>query len=88
MTIYTCLLSELRAQAEAQGKTIDELAEQAIRVGLKERSWQELLAYGHERGGLAASPRKKCRKSRPPFLNTPVTKETTAYQISWRGRAV
>ena len=29
---------------------VDALAEEALRKGLEERSWQELLAYGQERG--------------------------------------
>lgn len=44
------LLAELQAKAKAEGKTVDELAEDALRKGLEERSWQELLAYGQERG--------------------------------------
>jgi hypothetical protein len=44
------LLAELQFKAAAQGKTVDELAEAALRKGLEEQSWQELLAYGQERG--------------------------------------
>jgi len=44
------LLAELRAQAEAEGKTVDELAEEALRKGLQEHAWQDLLAYGGETG--------------------------------------
>jgi predicted transcriptional regulator len=44
------LLAELRMKAEAQGKTVDELAEETLRKGLEDRSWQELLEYGRERG--------------------------------------
>ena len=44
------LLAELRSRAAAQGKTADELAEDAIRKGLEERSWQELLEYGRQAG--------------------------------------
>jgi predicted transcriptional regulator len=44
------LLAELQAKAQAEGKTVDELAEEALRKGLEERSWQDLLAYGGERG--------------------------------------
>jgi hypothetical protein len=33
-----------------EGKTVDELAEAALRRGLEEQSWQDLLAYGRERG--------------------------------------
>jgi hypothetical protein len=44
------LLAELRSKAAAQGKTVDELAEEAMRKGLEERSWQELLEYGRQTG--------------------------------------
>jgi len=43
-------LSELRAQAEAQGKALTQVAEETLRAGLKERSRQDLVAYGWERG--------------------------------------
>jgi hypothetical protein len=47
-------LSEaLKSAAEAEGKTIEEVAEAALRVGLKERSWQELLGYGLDRGTVS-----------------------------------
>lgn len=38
------LLTELRDQAEAQRKTLDQIAEETLRAGFKERSWQDLLA--------------------------------------------
>lgn len=44
------LLAELRARAAAEGKTVDELAEEALRKGLEEQQWQDLLAYGRETG--------------------------------------
>jgi hypothetical protein len=44
------LLAELRAKAQVAGKTVDELAEEALRRGLEEQSLQDLLAYGFERG--------------------------------------
>jgi predicted transcriptional regulator len=44
------LLAELQAKAEAEGKTVDELAEEALRKGLEERAWQNLLEYGRETG--------------------------------------
>ena len=44
------LLAELRAKAQTAGKTVDELAEETLRKGLEEPSWQDLLAYGLERG--------------------------------------
>ena len=44
------LLAELRAKAQTAGKTVDELAEEALRRALEEPSWQDILAYGLERG--------------------------------------
>jgi len=44
------LLAELRTKAQVAGKTVDELAEETLRRGLEEQSWQDLLAYGFERG--------------------------------------
>jgi predicted transcriptional regulator len=44
------LLAELQSKAAAEGKTVDELAESALRKGLEKQSWQDLLAYGLERG--------------------------------------
>jgi len=44
------LLAELQAKAQTEGKTVDELAEEALRKGLEERAWQDLLAYGLETG--------------------------------------
>src|SRR5260370_42210008 len=44
------LLAELQAKAGAEGKTVDELAEEALRKGLEDRAWQDLLAYGLQTG--------------------------------------
>jgi plasmid stability protein len=44
------LLADLRAKALAEGKTVDELAEETLRQGLADRQWQDLLAYGRETG--------------------------------------
>ena len=44
------LLSELQARAAAEGKSVDELAADALRKGLEDRVWHDLLAYGRERG--------------------------------------
>ena len=44
------LLAELQSEAQAAGKTVDELAEEALRKGLEDRKWQDLLEYGRERG--------------------------------------
>lgn len=42
------LLTELRAKAAGEGKSVDELAEEALRKCLEDRKWQELLEYGRE----------------------------------------
>jgi hypothetical protein len=44
------LLAELQAKAQTEGKTVDELAEEALRKGLEERNWRGLLAYGLQTG--------------------------------------
>ena len=44
------LLTELRMKAEAEGLTVDQLAEEALRKGLEERVWQDLLEYGRRTG--------------------------------------
>jgi hypothetical protein len=49
------LLADLQAKAAADGKTVDELAEETLRKGLQDREgqdrqWQDLLAYGRETG--------------------------------------
>ena len=44
------LLAKLRTKAQAEGKTVDELADEALRKGLEERDWQDLLNYGRETG--------------------------------------
>jgi len=43
-------LAELQAKANAEGKTLDEVAESALLKGLGEPTWEDLLAYGRERG--------------------------------------
>jgi predicted transcriptional regulator len=40
------LLAELQSKAHAEGKTVEDLAEQALRKGLEERAWQDLVEYG------------------------------------------
>jgi plasmid stability protein len=47
------LLAGLEAKAAASGKTVEEVAEEALRASLSEASWEELLAYGQERGRLS-----------------------------------
>ena len=44
------LLAELLAKAQTEGKTVDELVEEALRKGLRQRDWQDLLAYGLQTG--------------------------------------
>ena len=44
------LLAELREKAAAEGKSVDELASEALRKGLDERAWQDLLEYGRQTG--------------------------------------
>jgi len=44
------LWAELQAKSEAEGKAIEKLAEEALRKGLADGAWQELLEYGTERG--------------------------------------
>jgi hypothetical protein len=47
------VLAGLEAKAGASGKTVEQLAEAALRASLKECSWDELLSYGAERGRQA-----------------------------------
>jgi len=44
------LLAELRLKAQSTGVTVEEMAADALRKGLEDCEWQELLAYGRERG--------------------------------------
>jgi predicted transcriptional regulator len=44
------LLAQLQAHAEAQGKSVVEVAEETLRKGVGQLGWQEVLAYGLERG--------------------------------------
>jgi len=44
------LLAELRSKAREKGKSVDDLAEEALRRGLEQEAWQDLLRYGSERG--------------------------------------
>lgn len=40
------LLAQLQSKAAAEGKSVDELATEALLRGLSEHSWQDLLDYG------------------------------------------
>jgi hypothetical protein len=44
------LWAQLQAKSQAEGKAIQELAEEALRKGLEDGEWQALLGYGAERG--------------------------------------
>lgn len=44
------LFAELQQKAAAEGKSVNEVAAEALRKGLNDLSWQELLEYGRERG--------------------------------------
>jgi hypothetical protein len=50
ISISEDLWAQLRARSEAEGKAIEELAEAALRRGLEDATWADLLAYGEERG--------------------------------------
>jgi hypothetical protein len=41
-------LAELQMVAAVEGKSVDEMAEAALRMGLEERIWQDLLSYGRD----------------------------------------
>lgn len=47
------LWAELQAKSEAEGMAIEALAEKALRRGLEDGAWHELLEYGAERGRTA-----------------------------------
>jgi hypothetical protein len=44
------VLALLAAKADAEHKTVDQIAEETLRAGLKGKSWMELLAKGSEYG--------------------------------------
>jgi len=44
------LLTELEGAARSQRKTPDELADEAVRAFLHKQRWQNLLAYGEQKG--------------------------------------
>jgi plasmid stability protein len=46
------LLAELEAKAAEEGKSVEDLAEEALRARLEAPSWEDLLSYGQERGRL------------------------------------
>jgi hypothetical protein len=42
------LLADLQAKALAEGKSVEDLATEALTRGLEDRIWTDLLAYGQE----------------------------------------
>ena len=44
------LLAQLATKAAAEGRTVDELAEESLREALREKSWQNLLTRGRKYG--------------------------------------
>ena len=44
------LFAQLEAKAKAEGKTVDEVACQALAEGLRYDKWQRLVAFGLENG--------------------------------------
>ena len=44
------LLAELQSKAAVEGKSVDELAAEALRRGLEDSAWRDLLEYGRKTG--------------------------------------
>lgn len=44
------LLAELQERAVVQGKSVDALAEEALRKGLEDTAWRDLMEYGRKTG--------------------------------------
>ena len=44
------LLSEVEGVALSQGRTVDQFVEDALRAQMEDRKWQDLLAYGRQKG--------------------------------------
>jgi hypothetical protein len=47
------LLAELQEKAAAEGCSIDELANIALKKGLEERAWDDLTEYGRQTGAAS-----------------------------------
>jgi hypothetical protein len=43
------LVAEMEAVAEAEGITLDEVAQNAVQRFLEDRHWQQLVSYGKDR---------------------------------------
>jgi hypothetical protein len=44
------LLARIESTVAQQGKSVDQWIEEALRAQLEDRAWQDLLAYGREKG--------------------------------------
>lgn len=44
------LFAQLRAKAELEGRTVDELAADTLREGLKEKRWQDMFSINQRHG--------------------------------------
>jgi plasmid stability protein len=47
------LLAQLTAEAAAEGRSVEEVAAESLRAGLRAKSWQDLLARGRQRGAAS-----------------------------------
>lgn len=56
ITLPDALAARLRAAAEEAGKSPAEMVEDWLERDQKERSWQELVRYGHQRGADMGVP--------------------------------
>jgi len=46
VTLADDLFEQVKQRAEAEGKTVDEAANEAVRLGLSESRWQKLVTRG------------------------------------------
>jgi hypothetical protein len=44
------LIAQIEGTVAQQGKSVDTWIEETLRAQLEERSWQDLLAYGRQKG--------------------------------------
>ena len=66
--------AQLEAKARAGGRPVDQLVEDTLRDGLEVRSWQDLIAYGQERGRMSG------------FIEADVPKVVSEWRNEQRGR--